>query len=62
MLWYNEYLINGGIMSKQKYTVTFPPEAGQYQGTHFFFTKKERSAFLRRAAERGASLANISLN
>jgi hypothetical protein len=43
---------------KTKYQATFKPGApGGYEGTHWFFTRGERSAFLDRAKRRGIDVA-----
>jgi len=44
-----------------KYSVTFPPEAGQFAGTHWFFRKSERDAFLSRTAKRGVPVEKAVL-
>lgn len=37
-----------------KYTVTYPTTAGQFAGTHQFFTAKARSEFMSKATRLGA--------
>ena len=39
-----------------RFFVTFPPEAGQYAGTHWFFTISSRNQFMQRAERIGVDV------
>lgn len=43
-----------------KHKVTFPPTAGQFAGTHYFFSKLSRQRFLDKAIRLGYTEYTLS--